>query len=469
MAAILAWVTFPGGGVYPLVWIPAACGVVLLSLVMRPRISGDTATRTADVALLLTATAIIFQLIPLPPALLGAIDPHALGVRASLWLMVPRPDAATAAVPISIVPVDTIAAFGIFASAVLFFWTCRHICEAGGAGRVIRSIAVIGLVASIAAIVQRSQSLELLYGIWRPIDPGARPYGPFVNRNHFATWALMACPLVFGYVLARAPERARAQLVSQRIAIALKQLGSARVWLVASVSVMVLAVLVSASRSGLIGLMAAMSASLLLRRSGTNTVIHRWTIMQGTLLVLVALSFANFDALLDRFDQTLRPSEAGRGRSAIWSDAIRVIRDFPFTGTGAGTFGTAVAVYQTAEPGYSIGNAHNHYLQLAAEGGLLIGGPALLGLGVFVALAARRLQEDRSSDYLVRAGAVAGIAAVLVQSVWETGLRMPANAMLLSVLAAVATCSTVARAGQSIEGVRPSGWIVARDPRDEQC
>ena len=85
-----------------------------------------------------------------------------------------------------------------------------------------------------------------------------------------------------------------------------------------------------------------------------------------------------------RFDETVQPSEAGRGRTAIWADARRLIRDFPVTGTGAGTFGTAIAVYQTAEPGYSIGNAHNHYLQMAAEGGLLVGAPAALSIGALL-------------------------------------------------------------------------------------
>ena len=47
--------------------------------------------------------------------------------------------------------------------------------------------------------------------------------------------------------------------------------------------------------------------------------------------------------------------------------------------TGAGTFGTAITVYQTAEPGYSIGQAHNHYLQIAAEGGALLSVPAARG------------------------------------------------------------------------------------------
>jgi hypothetical protein len=40
--------------------------------------------------------------------------------------------------------------------------------------------------------------------------------------------------------------------------------------------------------------------------------------------------------------------------------------------------------------------------------------------------------------FWIRLGALAAIAGVLVQSIWETGLRMPANAMLLAVLAALA-------------------------------
>ncbi len=110
-----------------------------------------------------------------------------------------------------------------------------------------------------------------------------------------------------------------------------------------------------------------------------------------------------------------------------------------------------------------------------------MGHQPLCGLCAFFALGARRLKEDASADYLVRAGAVAGIAAVLVQSFWETGLRMPANAMLLAVLAAIATCSAEARSGRRVAGVRASGSVrgrgiatddggsVAASPRDEQC
>jgi O-antigen ligase len=320
------------------------------------------------------------------------------------------------------------------------FWTCRRICETGGAGRIIRGIAVIGLLASLAAIIQRSQSRELLYGVWRPLDSGARPFGPFVNRNHFATWIIMGCPLVFGYLLARASTK-RPQHVRQRLVAALQQLGSMRVWLVSAACMMTLALLISTSRSGLIGLMAALAASVLLSRNRQEAGVLRWMVFQGALLAIVAISFANFDSLMTRFDETLAASAAGRGRSAIWADALRLARDFAMTGTGAGTFGTAITVYQTSEPGYSIGQAHNHFLQIAAEGGALVSVPAALAVSAFLVLFSSRLREDRTSDYLMRAGAGAGLAGVFVQSFWETGLRMPANAMLFAVVTAIATYS----------------------------
>ena len=122
------------------------------------------------------------------------------------------------------------------------------------------------------------------------------------------------------------------------------------------------------------------------------------------------------------------------------------------TGTGAGTYGTAIIAYQTAEPGYAIGQAHNHYLQIAAEGGFLVGVPALLTAATFLLLFRRRVVEDNTHNVLVRAGAGAGMAAAMLQSFWETGLRMPANAMLFAVLAAIATHTPAHPAPQGTRG-----------------
>jgi O-antigen ligase len=391
-------------------------------------------------------------MLPLPPSILQAIDPHAVALRSELWLPTRQSPGTPGALPISILPRDTLLALGIFTASAVLFRACRQICESGGTGRIVRSIAIIGLVASLAAIIQRAEDRELLYGYWRPLDAGARPYGPFVNRNHFATWAIMACPLIFGYLLARAPSGRHHQTVSQRVVSAAQQLGSVRVWLATSVSLLTLAVLISTSRSGVLGLLAAFVFSAWLSRERRAPDTRRWAIFQGVLLSLVVLSFANFDSLASRFDQTLVTAPGDRGRTAIWRDAVMLIRDFPLTGTGAGTFGASIIPYQTAEPGYTIGQAHNHYLQIAAEGGFMLSVPAALVGVSFLLLFRRRLAEDRGPYSLIRAGAAAGIAGVALQSFWETGLRMPANAMLLAVLAAIATHSPMS---PTIRGQRP--------------
>ena len=435
---VLAWVTFLAGGVYAWVWVPAAGLLLGVALAVHPPVARDR-DRALDITLIAVALACLAQLVPMPIELIRSIDPQAIAIRGALWL----PPALTAPelpwIPITIAPYDTLAAAGILLSGLVMFWTCRRVCEQGGTGRLVRAIAFIGLIASVAAIVQRAQRIDLLYGIWRPLDTGARPYGPFVNRNHMATWIIMACPLAFGYLLARAPRHETPHRFSQRVVNALNQLGTVRIWLVVAVCVMTLAVLLSGSRSGLIGLMTAFVLSTALTRGRGTLAVRRWVIFQFTLLGLVVLSFANYDVLLRRLEESMTRAQESRGRLAIWRDTIRLIGDFPVTGTGAGTFGKAISVYQTAEPGYAIDQAHNHYLQAMAEGGASLLLPGALAAGIFLLLASRSLKHDLSSSYLIRAGACAGIAGVLVQSMWETGLTMPANALLFAVLAAIAT------------------------------
>ena len=462
------WVTLLAGGVYPWVWVPAAGVLLAVAIAVRAGIARSPLGRLLDAALVAGLVACLLQLVPLPPEMLQRFDPHAVTVRVALWLppVLAPPDRPW--IPVSIAPYDTSAAAGIFLSTLVMFWTSRRIVEQGGTGRLVRAIAFIGLAASIAAIAQRTQRIDLLYGFWRPLDAGARPYGPFVNRNHFATWVIMACPLVFGYLLARAPRHTIPRDLSRRIANILKQLGSIRIWLVVSVCLMTLAVLLSASRSGLIGLLCGFALSTALSRAHGTHHVRRWVVFQFTLLALVLLWFANYDALLRRFEESVTAAQEGRGRVAIWRDALRLAGDFPVTGTGAGTFGKAIRVYQTAEPGYAIDQAHNQYLQLMAEGGAALLLPGMLAAGLFVALAGRSLKQDFSSNHLIRAGACAGIAGALVQSIWETGLTMPANAWLFAMLGAIAThdSATESRTLPGSGAADAQGWSGAPTPRD---
>jgi O-antigen ligase len=95
-------------------------------------------------------------------------------------------------------------------------------------------------------------------------------------------------------------------------------------------------------------------------------------------------------------------------------------------------------VYQTSDRQLFFNQAHNHYVQLLAEGGLLLVIPALLAAVALTRDIRGALSRDRSPRCWLRIGACAGLCGVAVQSLWETGLRMPANAVLCAVLAAIA-------------------------------
>jgi len=145
--------------------------------------------------------------------------------------------------------------------------------------------------------------------------------------------------------------------------------------------------------------------------------------------------FANTTALAGRIEQTI--AGAG-GRTAIWRATWPMTKDFWLTGIGAGAYERAMVVYQPAPHQTFFNHAHNDYLQTLTEGGVLLTVPAIVALAAGFVGIRRRLRSDRSPMYWIRAGAASGLVAVAVQSIWETGLRVPANTLLFAALAAIA-------------------------------
>jgi O-antigen ligase len=130
------------------------------------------------------------------------------------------------------------------------------------------------------------------------------------------------------------------------------------------------------------------------------------------------------------------PLERGaEGRRVLWSDALKLIRAHPLAGSGAGCFEIAFTAVQSAELDYTIDHAHNDYLEFAVDLGLPAA--ALLFAGFFW-LAARAFQAGyRARSGLSRAhalGAACGVSALLVHSLADFNLQIPANALVFSSL-----------------------------------
>ena len=361
------------------------------------------------------------------------VSPHARDAWRRLALDVP------AALPLSL-DLDA----GSWALVVAFcalatFLSARHIFARGGVRRIARAVALMTFALSAIALAQEATGRGMMYWRWRPIDEGAAPFGPFVNRNHFGTWAILAVPLVLGYMAAHVSAHRQDPRSHVPWRVRLRLAGGSRTGLLMAAAVLpVVAVFVSLSRSAMFGLAVALVAGAWFRQpegSAARQRPARWLIA-GLLLATVAVLFRVDPAAIGERLTAAPVSLAGR--LAIWSDTLPVLRDFWLTGTGAGTYETVMLLYQRSMPEVRFNQAHNHYLQLAAEGGLLLGIPLVLALRAFMRDAAEMMTTDDSGMYYVRAGAICGLLGASAQSLFETGLATPANAFLAAVLAAVA-------------------------------
>lgn len=436
LVLLLAATLLAFGGIYAWALPGVLAGALLLALI-APRAPDARApeARAVDIALLLFAGAIAAQLVPLPPTVRALLSPHAAALESRIW-----PDAVLRTEgwrPLSLDPSGTVQALALVAAVVLTYRAARAIFSRGGVRFVCRALAALGATIAIEAIVQRAISPNLVYGVWSPRDPGAQPFGPVVNRNHLAGWLVMASALVAGYLLAQLAARVDRREPLLRVAARIVQ--SSAMWTATAWLAMAIAVAASRSRSGLIALGVAL----------VGTVRSRSTRWAGMLVVVAGAALILGGALgpsgtVARFADVAETSDVSR--VVIWEESASLARAFWLTGTGAGAFSSAMAGWQRASP-YAphlgatrhFNHAHNHYLQLAAEGGLLLLVPAVAALVLFLRLASRQMASTRGEMRAVRAGALAGLAAIAVQSIWEVPLTMPASALLAATLAAVAT------------------------------
>jgi O-antigen ligase len=416
--------------VYRWTTVPLCAAALLLLALARPSI-GRGRGWLLDSALLVCLLVVSTQLIPLPAAVRERLSPHAFAVDRIVAL-----DAEPIIHPPHPLSVDVESTGWALALAALYlavFWCARTIFSSGGVRATVRGIAWLGLGLTALVAIQRATAPTLLYWTWRPIDAGASPYGPFVNRNALASWLAMAVPLVIGYAMARAQSSAG----GDRSVIPGTAIDSTQLWLGGAAILMTGGLLASMSRAGILGGGAGLIAFITLSRKRlTGGAGVAWMAGGLAAMVVIASAYANLGGLAMRMRETTEQGDWGR--PVIWHDTWRMVSDFPLTGIGAGAFQRAMLVYQEGSRLFFFNQAHNEYLQLLAEGGLLIAVPAAIAVLAAIVLMRQSLDADRSPIFWVRAGASCGVLAVAVQSIWDTGLRTPANGVLFAVIAAVA-------------------------------
>ena len=301
----------------------------------------------------------------------------------------------------------------------------------------------LGFLVSIFGILQHLTFNGKLYW-FRTMRFGGLPFGPYVNRNHFAGFAEMVIPAAL-------------------VPLVLGKVRRERLFLVALFAVVpMVALLLSASRGGIVSLVVqiVMLGLLLLVRK-----IRGRNVMVGGIVVLVAVmmvSWIGVQQVLQRFSgiQTLEVS-AGK-RTAMRQDTWRLFLAHPVIGTGLGTFEMVFPPYDSVYDGKVVNHAHNDYLEALAETGVLGGICCALFIGVVLVNSLKGLAElGTSFGAALNLSGLIACVGILVHSLVDFNLHIPANALLFFVSAHVATARlepTVPRVpdsqGQSARGKR---------------
>ncbi len=241
----------------------------------------------------------------------------------------------------------------------------------------------------------------------------------FVNPNHFAGYLGMVTWLGVG--------------------LALSGGGAKRVLCLALAIYMAVAALFSLSRGGACGLAAGFTFFLFAAAQGCNRRRNLLLICAFLGLVLVVASGLGIGPVLDRLDTLRTPLVTGEARIEFWRGALGMIAARPWLGSGPGTYVWASGSYQTERSaGFVINHAHNDYVELAAEIGLVGLAAGLWGLGVllFGGLQRVRAEEDRQLQ-AIGLGALAACVGLLVHAGVEFNAHIPANALLFVVCAAL--------------------------------
>jgi O-antigen ligase len=140
-----------------------------------------------------------------------------------------------------------------------------------------------------------------------------------------------------------------------------------------------------------------------------------------------------------RFIDSVNFEDPTTGRAHFWSVTLDIIKAHPYIGTGLGAFGVIYTKYDTRNGLYRLEQAHNDYLQVFSDGGI-IGG--VIAQSFVVLLFYLALKRARSADDFRRGVALAALSgcfAVLVHSFFDFTLHTTANALLFLVTAALAT------------------------------
>ncbi|MBV9925947.1 MAG: O-antigen ligase family protein [Acidobacteria bacterium] len=297
-----------------------------------------------------------------------------------------------------------------------------------------RLVIIFGFLLAVYGLMQHFVNPRTIFWVREPKQ--AEPFGPYINRHHFAGYMELVLAMPLGLMFAGAVARERMLLYAF------------------ASSLMAIALVMTNSRGGLVSMvcevlfLAAVSSLARNREQDGEEAggsrLRAAAVRTGlgfamVLTVFVGVLYFGGEGALSRMLGTVNSADPTTGRAQFWRGALKIIGEHPWLGTGLGSFGTAYTRYDPGSGAYRPEQAHNDYLQTFSDAGLVGGVLGAVFVLLLFRMALRRLQSRDRFRRGVALGALAGCAGVLVHSFFDFTLHTTANALMFLLLASLAT------------------------------
>jgi O-antigen ligase len=331
---------------------------------------------------------------------------------------------------VTVYPHDTISlSLQYLAYGMLCFLASQTLIRGEQARSLALMFSIYGAAVAGFALLQGISSNGRLYWMRQPRS-GGWIYGPYVNHNHYAGMMEMLVPIP--------------------LIVALSKQAAPNVRAVAggAAALMLGTIFLSGSRGGMLAIVAelVMLVALLIKQKRSL----RTAVFAGVFLAIVV----GLLAWIGGSELSQRIATAGPGHSELANDirayinrdGLRMFLKKPVLGWGLGTFPIVYPEFRTFYTNFFVNAAHNDYLQLLVEMGLL----GFATMVWFVVTVYVRAFKKISRWTTEASGAltlccVLGMSGILVHSAVDFNLQIPANAALFYVLCSLAASEPFAK------------------------
>ncbi len=379
---------------------------------------------------------ILFQIIPLPPFIVEWLSPNVFNIHRTTQFLT----GIKSWMCLSVNRKAGVSEFFRYSTYAMFYvLTVQLLRKKTTLQATVFTIVIFGGLLAFSSILQFYLTKDM--ALWfRYCPANSIVMGPYVNHNHYAGLMELIFPIVLGLFLFYRPRIGTKSLIRGIGEILSQEKANIHILIGASALLIIVSIFVSLSRGAMISTCLALiifTFFLMQRKiSRGNTIL----IIGVIFLTVLSIGWFGWDQIFERFAK-LKNTQGlvYETRLDFWKDTLHIIRHYALTGSGIGSFPHIYPLYRTITLDRFLTHAHNDYLELLAEGGIVGFSLVVLFLLSFFYKTYKIFlkRRDGFSIYLY-IGCITAMVSILFHSFTDFNMHVGANGLWFFFVAGIA-------------------------------